>query len=184
MPLSSFTTVAKIMDQLWRQEAKTILDLGLGYGIYGSCIRNWLDEGVLPYKKIIHGVEGFKKYKSPSWAEYDEIYEGLIQDYKPEIKYDAILFLDVLEHFNLGPGVEILAKIKTWLAPGGILLVSTPAIFCKQGAVNGNDLETHRSLWQPEDLPEYEILTDGRPGDEYGHLIHLLKYTNKKETGS
>lgn len=43
----------------------------------------------------------------------------------PEMGYDLILFLEVIEHLHTAPRLVLAALLK-WLVPGGRLLVSTP----------------------------------------------------------
>ena len=83
------------------------------------------------------------------------------------------------------PGVSfggdgIISKIvNNKLTPGGILLISTPAVWIEQGAAYGNELETHRSLWHFTDfigMPGVEIIKDGRE-DDMGYMMLVVKIT-------
>ena len=85
----------------------------------------------------------------------------------------------MLEHFTKEQGAEVLEKIKTWLTPGGVLMVATPGLFVAQENVYGNELERHLSLWLPKDLQAhgFEILRDETP-DKYGHMMVIGRYVN------
>ena len=163
---------------------KTVLDLGIGHGINGAGIRNWLNVGIKEnYKQTtLIGVEGFRQYHSPLWDCYDLVEITTIQDYldNSNAQYDCILMTDVLEHFDKDEGNAIINKIvNTKLAPGGILLVSTPAVWIEQGAAYGNELETHRSLWHFTDfigMPGVDIIKDGRE-DDMGYMMLVVKIT-------
>ena len=62
-----------IMRHVLMNNPKSILDLGIGHGINGAGIRNWLNVGVKSNYKdtTVIGVEGFKDYESPLWGCYD-----------------------------------------------------------------------------------------------------------------
>lgn len=179
MPIGSFTTIPVIAFELSERKPKSVLDLGIGFGMWGAAVREWVDMGVSPYKTLLHGVEGFHEYYSPLWKLYNRIHNGLIQDFEPKQKYDFIIFADVLEHFSQEQGAEVLEKIKTWLTPGGVLMVATPGLFVAQDDVYGNELERHLSLWLPRDLQAhgFEILRDETP-DKYGHMMVIGRYVN------
>jgi predicted SAM-dependent methyltransferase len=91
-----------------------------------------------------------------------------------------MIMSDVIEHFEKQEGLKQLRRAANHLTPGGLLMLSTPAVFCKQGSVHGNELETHRSLWAPEDLTQlgFEIVWDGSP-DVYRHRMLVGKFEKK-----
>lgn len=182
MPIGSYSSFRDIMRQVLMHSPKSILDLGIGHGINGAGIRNWLNVGVKSNYKdtTVIGVEGFKDYESPLWACYDLVYLCTIQDYfdKREASFDCILMTDVLEHFDKDEGNAVIAKIvEHHLNPRGILLISTPAVWIEQGAAYGNELETHRSLWHFTDflsVPGAEIIKDGSK-DDMGYMMLVVK---------
>lgn len=175
MPFGSHSVFAQVINQLAIRQPKSVLDLGIGYGINGAGVRNWLDHGYEPYRTRLVGVEAFPKYRSPLWNCYNTIHEITIHDYlaiEPVELFDCILMTDVIEHFTKKEGIELLSKLKNILTPSGVLLVSTPAVWIKQGAVHGNEHETHKSLWYPYDFRDYELLMDGET-DKSGHKMLL-----------
>jgi 2-polyprenyl-3-methyl-5-hydroxy-6-metoxy-1,4-benzoquinol methylase len=184
MPIGSYSSFRDIMRQVLMHSPKTILDLGVGHGINGAGIRNWLNVGIKGnYKQtLLIGVEGFEYYKSPLWQCYDFVHEITIQEYfRQSIAcHDCILMTDVLEHFDKDEGNAIISDImNNRLNPGGILLISTPAVWIEQGAAYGNELETHRSLWHFTDfigIQGVEIIKDGRE-DDMGYMMLVVKIT-------
>jgi 2-polyprenyl-3-methyl-5-hydroxy-6-metoxy-1,4-benzoquinol methylase len=88
------------------------------------------------------------------WDLYNVILLETIEAYVARTcdSFDCVMLNDVLEHFEIHRGRALLSEIKRLVAPGGTFLVSTPAQFFEQGAVYGNDWETHRSLWTVDDL--------------------------------
>jgi len=184
MPIGSYSSFRDIMRQVLMHSPKTILDLGIGHGINGAGIRNWLNVGIKDnYKQTtLIGVEGFMEYRSPLWDCYDWVYTSTIQRYleAEDREFDCVLMTDVIEHFDKDEGNAIISKIvNTKLALGGILLISTPAVWIEQGAAYGNQLETHRSLWHFTDfigMPGVEIIKDGRE-DDMGYKMLVVKIT-------
>ena len=176
MPIGSFAILPHIMLAAQQQQPKTILDCGIGYGIYGPAIRQWLDMGVKPYKTYIAGIEVFEAYRSAAWDEYDEISIQPIQDFETSLKFDMIIFSDVIEHFDKLAGAHVVSKLKSMLNPGGVLFIGTPAIWLAQTDVHGNEFERHLSLWGLDDFPGFEVILDGSPF--IGNQMILVKYTN------
>ena len=175
MPIGSFAILPHIMLIAQQKQPKTILDVGIGYGIYGPAFRQWLDMGVKPYKIVIDGVEGFAGYESAAWQEYNSIVVQDIAHFESPFTYDMIVFSDVIEHFDKLKGSHIVSKLKTWLNPGGILFIGTPAVWLAQTEVHGNELERHLSLWTVADFPDCEVILDGTPF--LGNEMILVKYT-------
>ncbi len=174
MPIGSFAILPDVVSELVRKNPRRVLDVGIGFGIYGAAIREWLDSGY-GRKTFIEGVEAFSGYENPNWQHYDRVIIDDVMKVFFDGLYDAILLLDVIEHFGKEEGEELIRRMKSILFIGGILLVGTPAIFCPQDAVYGNEYERHRSLWTKEDFEGFEILRDGSP-DKYGAML-LTKYT-------
>jgi 2-polyprenyl-3-methyl-5-hydroxy-6-metoxy-1,4-benzoquinol methylase len=179
MPISSYTVLPEVAYQLSKRfgQIKTVLDVGIGFGIYGALVRNYLDSGVLPFKTRLDGVEAWAKYRNPMWANYHHVYEQPLQDVKFERKYDFIIMCDVIEHFDKEEGKEQIKRLISQLNPKGQLIVSTPAIFCEQGAAHGNKFETHKSLWTKEDFSElgFDLIKNGKK-DKWEHLMLCAIY--------
>jgi 2-polyprenyl-3-methyl-5-hydroxy-6-metoxy-1,4-benzoquinol methylase len=184
MPIGSYSSFRDIMRQVLMHSPKTILDLGVGHGINGAGIRNWLNVGIKDNYKdtTVIGVEGYPHYRSELWKCYDWVHTCTIQTFLQESdkQFDCVLMTDVLEHFDKDEGNAIISKIvRDVLAPGGILLISTPAVWIEQGAAYGNELETHRSLWHFTDfigMQGVEIIKDGRE-DDMGYMMLVVKIT-------
>lgn len=185
MPQGCIAAIEPIMSDFCaathHKESLNCLDLGIGFGLWGALMRNYLDGGAVQFKKRawILGVEGFSRYKSPCWDCYDLVHQMTIQKYLEQfgvedaVTFDGIFILDVIEHFTLDEGKRILEKIFLLLKPGGRLYVSTPSILIEQGAAYGNKLETHRSLWTTKDLEHagFQILQDGKEPVGAGYLV-------------
>lgn len=182
MPIGSYSAMADIVCELIHQNPKSILDLGIGFGMNGAAVRNWLGNGVSsPHLRIV-GVETWKDYKSPLWGCYDLVRTCTIQDYFTEgtETFDAILMTDVIEHFDKEEGKQVINDALQLLNPNGVLYVSTPGIWSPQGAVHGNEMERHLSEWKVGDFLPCRIIRNGYQQDHYGHqmvVIALHKHT-------
>lgn len=170
MPISSFSVIPDVVHEL--QQAKRVLDIGIGNGMYGCLIRNYLPDS------HITGIEGFAGYNNKMWACYDHIIIGIVPGVLDELVkgFDAIVMCDVIEHFDKEQGLIVVERLKALLHKGGKLIISTPSIFVHQGAVYGNDLEQHKSLWSAEELPGF-VAVRSPECDKYGHYMNVFVFT-------
>jgi SAM-dependent methyltransferase len=168
MPIGSFTAVPHLAKMLVLRSPGRVLDLGIGSGFLGAIVRQWVDAGTRPWKTFLVGVEAWADYRNPLWDLYNVVFVETIQDYldRHSDRFDCVLLGDVLEHFEWNEGVTLLRQLQTRVAPGGILIVATPAVFHDQAGVNGNQFERHRSIWaagQLEDLGFQTLLSGTEP---------------------
>lgn len=166
MPTSQHYQIPKILDVIIALNPMSMLDIGTGFGKYGFLAREYLElwdgrEDYEHFTRRIDGVEIYKKYLTPVHKYiYDHIYEGNAMDVVPELKekYDLIMIIDVLEHFEKEDGKKLL---KTLLRKGRGVLVSVPKDIGDQGEVFGNVHETHHAEWEKSDFaaiaPSYFI---------------------------
>jgi hypothetical protein len=149
MPIGSFTVIPHVARQLVAQRPGSVLDLGIGSGFYGAVVRQWVDQGVRPWSTFLVGVEGWADYRNPLWDLYNVVVIDTIFAYFKRFQdlFDCVILGDVLEHFDLSEGFDLLSQAQARVARGGTLIVATPAVFCEQSAVYGNELERHRSSW-------------------------------------
>ncbi len=93
-----------------------ILDIGCGTGLTLERLSNRHDvEGIEPDEGAIAAspIASKLKHSSVESASY------------PDDSFDAVLMLDVLEHLN--EPQEALRRVKDWLDPSGLLIVTVPA---------------------------------------------------------
>ena len=180
MPIGSFSAFGKVIQGVLASNPKSVLDLGIGFGMNGAGVRNWLDLGVEPFKTKLVGVEVFENYWNATWDLYDKVHITDIVSYLAACdKFDTIIMTDVIEHFTKEEGVKVLEMMKEVCNVSCI--VSTPAIWIEQGAAYGNEHETHRSIWTIEDFKEvgFGIVMDGEV-DNYGHRMIVADYIKPK----
>ncbi len=157
MPQSDYWALPWVLEVVGEIHPDSVLDLGVGMGQYGLQIRQLLDIGQErltrgEWKTRIDGVELFEPYRNPIWDYYyDHVYMGDARDFlrTTSEKYGLVLICDVIEHFDRGEAESLLRLARSkaeWV------IVTTPNGNYPQGAVFGNDAETHRSVWTPKDF--------------------------------
>lgn len=162
MPTSWYQAISNILDQIQKENPKSVLDIGVGFGKYGLMVREVLD---LPFERYnkdqwlinIEGIEAFKEYKNPIHDYiYNKIYYGDATEVIKKLpKYDCILLIDVLEHFKKEEGKEFIKELMSHVNKS--LIISTPRYPAKQEEYLGNKYEEHKSKWSIIDFVEYDF---------------------------
>ncbi|MCD0461174.1 methyltransferase domain-containing protein [Roseiconus lacunae] len=166
MPIGSYMAIPTFATELIRQNPGTVLDLGMGFGMLGVAVRQWLDLGVQPWRTHLVGVEIWPAYRNPVWDLYNLIF---VRDLREHLKLDRqqyamVLIGDVIEHFEDEVAIEVLEQARRLVCPNGSLMVITPDDAMEQGAAHGNPYERHRSVWTSDRFVErgFEILIDSK----------------------
>jgi 2-polyprenyl-3-methyl-5-hydroxy-6-metoxy-1,4-benzoquinol methylase len=100
-----------------------VLDVGAWTGAHGSWLvaeRDAVVDGVELDPDAAAAVEGYRQLTVGS------IEDEAVRASLPRDEYDAVLFLDVLEH--LVDPAAVLAAALEWLRPGGVVLCSIPNV--------------------------------------------------------
>ena len=162
MPIGNCAAVPSVVRHLILERPSSVLDLGMGFGMHGAMVRQWVDEGVQPWRTRIVGVEVWGAYRNPVWDLYNVVFVQTIQHYLQfhAEPYECIILGDVIEHFEKAEGLALLARLQSLLTVGGTIIVITPAHFVPQGITHGNEYEQHRSLWTTDEFRSlgYEML--------------------------
>lgn len=179
MPIGCYSLVPDVAYRLATRRPRSVLDLGIGFGHYGSVVRQWLDNGILPWDTYLVGVEGWEGYRNPAWQLYNAVVVDSIEGFLGQQTgcFDCVLLMDVIEHFEKAVGIELVERIQQVVAPGGFFLIGTPAIFMEQDAVYGNEFERHRALWTAADFQQcgFQLINDGQP-DRFGNQMLLAEW--------
>lgn len=110
----------------------------------------------VPWRRLI-SVESFLPYlnklreKTARAARHD-IYPMRIEQVfgaLPAGELDVALLIDVLEHFPLRGGLELLARLEGFVRCG--IVIFSPVGEVDQGSLDGNALQRHRSAWQAQE---------------------------------
>ena len=160
MPSSSINSIETVLNIVRKINPQRVLDIGIGFGKYGFLLREYLElwDGRNVYndwKRTIDGIEIHSPYVTLLQDMiYDSIYEDdaltvLDELYNTKEKYDLILLIDVIEHFNKSDGEKLINKCK--LNSKNIIVV-TPKVVSNQGVVFDNMNETHLSQWTEDEF--------------------------------
>lgn len=160
MPSSQYYQINEIIEIITRLRPGKVLDIGPGFGKYGMLAREYLElwdgrDQYSDWRCRIDCIEGFEKYITPLHRYiYNDVYTGdaarMVFDL--EERYDLVLMIDVIEHFEHEKGLEIL---NYFLARGSHILISTPKFVNPQGEAFGNPFEQHRSGWKKSDFKSF-----------------------------
>jgi hypothetical protein len=162
MPSSWASQISPIMTIILAMSPRSILDIGAGFGKYGVLCREYLDvvrsarsspTYPPPRRVTIDCIEAWSHYVSPIHTYvYDNVYVGGATGVLSTLSagaYDLALVVDVLEHFGVEEGRQLM---EATLRVAGAALVATPTTDMPQGATFGNEYERHRSHWTPGQL--------------------------------
>lgn len=189
MPTSWYQAVPAIIDLVHIDGPQSILDIGVGFGKYGVLLRETID---IPYERYaketwhlqLDGIEGFEGYRNPIHDYvYNNMYYGNIFSVLSTLsqKYDTLLLIDVLEHFDKEEGLRLIEQLLE--ITNKSLIVSTPIMPAPQGEYLGNILETHKSRWNIVDFVDFDFqFSQVMVGNNGANLFKF--YPNKKKTSS
>lgn len=124
----------------------SILDIGFGMGDLGRIVKtnpatsHWHVDGIDGFVDVCSNVELFQQ------GIYRNVWHGLALDIPPDAlrSYDVICLFDVIEHLEPELAKKLLADLLDALAPGALLVLSTPLWFWPQSQQNPGDLEEHK----------------------------------------
>lgn len=155
MPISSGSNKKPIMDLFRKFNIRCILELGVGYGHFGPKIKI-----ELPGSRLF-GIEIFKPYfeKIPKNC-YERLFHHDIRtfDYEKQlsdVKLQAVMIIDVLEHLKRDEGIKLLEKIN--FIP--FIIICVPIIDYEQGEMFDNVHEAHLTQWKVNELEDLGFTT-------------------------
>jgi hypothetical protein len=146
------------MEVIHQANAKSILDVGVGFGKWGVLIREYFD--LRPHKKKgfeewsiqLDGIEVHEQYITPVHKYiYNNILigEALKLLSAGNLYYELIIALDIVEHFTKKDGLEF---IKLCRNRGDTVLINTPNIYFPIEKEFFNDYMQHKSGWDADDF--------------------------------
>jgi len=159
MPTSRANHIPALIDIVLSKKPKSILDIGVGFGSKGMLFREYCDVwrgNCYDWKTTIHGIEIFSEYITDLQQRiYDEIFIGNALDIIENLgHYDMIYIGDVIEHFSKEDGEKLIDKMNKH---ADTVVIVTPKKVSKQGAVFGNEHESHISEWAEIDFSHADI---------------------------
>ncbi|MFH1034253.1 MAG: class I SAM-dependent methyltransferase [Pseudomonadota bacterium] len=157
MPSSHPMQINEVLNLIMTLNPQSLLDVGVGFGKFGFLAREYLElwdgrEAYGDWRRRVDGVEGHGAYITDLHRQiYNHIHIGDARLVLPRIqdRYDLVLLVDIIEHFNLEDGTALLRQC---LRVGRNLLVATPRNFHQQQDAFDNPLERHQFHWKEEHL--------------------------------
>jgi len=160
MPSSFHGHISDVIDIYLKANPLTVLDVGVGYGKWGTLFREYGDvfKGRLKpeeWRVSIHGVEIFENYYNLNYDQsYTQVFFESIVDFLnkghniPE--YDFIYAGDVIEHLDKKTALNVINKFKIISKTLAISIPLTDR--WPQGEIFGNEHEAHKSIWEEKDF--------------------------------
>jgi hypothetical protein len=158
MPSNNLISIFDILETIRLINAKSILDIGVGFGKWGLLIREYFDlrpdekKGYDDWSIRLDGIEANEKYLTPVHDYiYDHIFVGEAIDIlsNNNLYYDLILGIDVIEHFTKTKGLEFLNLCRN---RGRTVFINTPNIYYKLQREYFNRYMMHNSGWDADDF--------------------------------
>lgn len=116
----------------------SVLDLPCGDGTLTEIFSGHFSRVVGVDASSVHLAEARKRLPNGIF------HETLIEEFKPDEKFDSIFMINILEH--LDDPVGVLKKVSGWLSPGGVVVIQVPnadavnrRINLLMGAINSCD---------------------------------------------
>lgn len=154
MPVSDFHGISDIAGEIQRLSPNSVLDLGIGFGLFGVLCREILDARfgrceAQSWQSEIYGFEVFVSYMNPCWRVYDDV---LVRDFRSEEHkgFDLVLMIDSLEHLSPEEGRPFLRQL---VRDNRHVIISVPNGRMDQGETYGNSAEAH--LWTFNGVEEF-----------------------------
>lgn len=156
MPISDWHGLSDVTNEIIRVAPRSVLDLGIGFGLYGAICREYLDgmHGRCrpdQWETTIIGVEAHGAYHNPAWELYDGVTVAPFAD--SYSGFDLVLMIDSLEHLEPEAGRKFLASL---VAHNKHVIVSVPNGLMEQGAAFGNEFERHRTTFNGSEFAPYQ----------------------------
>lgn len=168
MPVSDHLQISRVLDQVLERAPGKVLDIGVGYGLYGMMLRNYLPDAWIvgvepelryrfePARAPLDGVTAafVDAYGRDRWAAYDLVHNVVWPAVipMPDGGFDVALMIDVLEHADTSDGR---AMIRDALHAARALVIATPHDPMRWPQDDlPNPLERHVRRWPLWDIAE------------------------------
>ncbi|OHD71736.1 MAG: hypothetical protein A2W19_15440 [Spirochaetes bacterium RBG_16_49_21] len=158
MPSNNLISIFDILETIRLINAKSILDIGVGFGKWGLLIREYFDlrpdekKGYDKWSIKLDGIEANEKYLTPVHGYvYDQVFVGEAIDIlsNNNLYYDLILGIDVIEHFTKPEGLKFLNLCRN---RARTVFINTPNIYYKLQREYFNPYMLHKSGWDADDF--------------------------------
>jgi 2-polyprenyl-3-methyl-5-hydroxy-6-metoxy-1,4-benzoquinol methylase len=101
-------------------DAQRVLEMGFGTGLITAAL---LERGI--HAEVVEGSPALRDIALARHADQGlVVHLAMFEEFQPAEPYDVVMALHVLEHVD--DPQEMLAKVATWLRPGGAVVAVTP----------------------------------------------------------
>jgi len=163
MPISDYRHIPQVLDEVYALQPETVLELGVGFGKWGTLLREVLDAMYgrcrpEQWRRIIQGCEVWESYRNPSWEVYSNV---TVVDFTKRFEqivapWDLVMMMDSLEHLTPEVGRPFLADL---VKHNKHVIISVPNGYMPQdSSPYGNAYENHR--WTFNGLEEFAAFKD------------------------
>jgi hypothetical protein len=140
MATSEYQQIPHVMDEVVRENPRSVLDVGCGWGKYGVLAREYTGA------TRVDGID----IHPPRYPVYDNVYLGDLTNLPAVLPadtptYDLAIFLEVIEHIEKPAAWRIVDQL---CDRAKRVIITTPWGFRHQD-IPGMPFETHRSGWYP-----------------------------------
>jgi hypothetical protein len=158
MPSNNLISIFDILETIRLIDAKSILDIGVGFGKWGLLIREYFDlrvdekKGYDDWSIKLDGIEATEKYLTPVHGYiYDDVFVGNAIDIlsNNNLYYELIIAIDVIEHFTKSDGLKFLDLCRKRARS---VFINTPNIYYKLQKEYNNPYMLHQSGWDAGDF--------------------------------
>ena len=146
MPHSDGANKPWSIEKIKKINPKTVLDCGVGSGIYLDLIKSHLDSDVM-----VHGIEAWTPYieEFDLLNRYDDLFNIDVRECD-DFKYDLVIFGDILEHMSKDDAINLWGRVSE---EAKYALISIPIIHYPQGPAFGNPYEIHvKDDWNTQEV--------------------------------
>jgi len=155
MPTSDYHHIPDVLHIVEQLRPKSILDIGIGFGIFGYLYRQVLElyQGInlKGSDLIVDGIEIFADLNNPLWEMvYNNVFIGDALTLLDNLRhYDLITACDIIEHLSKDEGKILIKKM---LKHADIIIITSPRSFIKSEASFGDIYDIHKTLWSKDDF--------------------------------
>lgn len=162
MPLSIWTGMEDCLQQIVCRRPSSVLDAGIGFGLWGALLRQYLDvwSGRIQPEQWTTRIDGIeidpRRVLPHARALYNEVLVGDIRTLVPrraaQVPYDVILFGDVIEHMPKQDGRKLLDAAVGLARELVLVRIPLGDGWRREGR---EEPDHHRSQWYPDDFDDY-----------------------------
>lgn len=127
--------------------AKTILDVGAGYGIFGYILKRARSATVTAVEPFDYSLDIYDYKFSMTWQEFQK---------ESKKNFDVIVSTEMIEHMSHDDAISFLDDARHRAKK---IIIATPYVFEKQDTYDGNKYQAHKCVVSLDDFKKYGYKT-------------------------